>query len=180
MLDRVSSAGDLTGDAEDAIATMFCLAGPDMPDINEQDLRRHDKLNEITTTVGEALLGLQLHCAQCHDHKYDAISIADFYRLRPVFESAVPPMKRDRPVLTLTSVEDPPAARVHHRGDLDGAGHLSPSQLRGGRRRKGRSDSESQLLGRSGKPVAGEVSAPAFGRRDDPRRAVGRQRRPAR
>ncbi len=75
-------------DPQAAIATGFLLAGPDMPDINLKEERRHMVLNEITSTVGSVLLGLQLGCAQCHDHKYDPISQADFYRLRAVFEAA--------------------------------------------------------------------------------------------
>ncbi len=75
-------------DPHAAIATGFLLAGPDMPDINLRAERRHMVLNEITSTVGSALLGLQLGCAQCHDHKYDPISQADFYRLRAIFEPA--------------------------------------------------------------------------------------------
>jgi hypothetical protein len=71
------------------IATTFCLAGPDMPDINLQNERKHYLLNSITSTVGSVLLGLQLECAQCHDHKYDPISQADFYRFRAIFEPAV-------------------------------------------------------------------------------------------
>jgi hypothetical protein len=99
------------------IATMFVLAGPDMPDINDQLERRHNLLNEVTATVGSVLLGLQMGCAQCHDHKYDPISQADFYRLRAVFESAVPPLKRDVPVNTLTEQKDAPPARFWIRGD---------------------------------------------------------------
>ena len=60
----------------------FLLNGPDMPDINLQSERRHAFLNEATGTVGSVFLGLQFGCAQCHDHKYDAISQRDFYRLR--------------------------------------------------------------------------------------------------
>ena len=75
-------------DPQAAIATGFLLAGPDMPDINLKEERRHMLLNEITSTVSSALLGLQLGCAQCHDHKYDPLSQADFYRLRAVFETA--------------------------------------------------------------------------------------------
>ncbi|MEZ6137150.1 MAG: DUF1549 and DUF1553 domain-containing protein [Pirellulaceae bacterium] len=114
-------AGDLQ-DPASACATMFCLAGPDMPDLNEQDLRRHDKLNEITSTVGSVLLGLQMQCAQCHDHKYDAISQLDFYRLRGVFEDAVPAMKRDQPVLTLAQQSQPLTPRLYFRGELEAPG----------------------------------------------------------
>lgn len=115
-------AADLTGDEKDRIATMFCLAGPDMPDLNEQELRRHDKLNEITSTVGAALLGLQMHCAQCHDHKYDPISQADFYRLRGVFESAVPVLKRDQPIDRLAAQTSPISPRLYYRGELQNEG----------------------------------------------------------
>jgi hypothetical protein len=77
------------GDAAARIATAFCLSGPDMPDINSQDERKHNVLNELTSTVSSALLGLQMGCAQCHDHKYDPIGQHDFYRLRAVFAPSV-------------------------------------------------------------------------------------------
>lgn len=85
------------GDQLAKTATAFCLSGPDMPDINLQDERRHYLLNEITSTVGATLLGLQIGCAQCHDHKYDPISQADFYRMRALFEPAVR-VKRNRSI----------------------------------------------------------------------------------
>lgn len=117
-------AGDLLGKDEHAIATTFCLAGPDMPDINEQDLRRHDKLNEITATVGASLLGLQVGCAQCHDHKYDPISQADFYRLRSIFEPAIPELKRDKPIVSLASQSQPLSGHLYYRGELSGRGPM--------------------------------------------------------
>jgi len=107
-----------THDSAGRTAMMFCLSGPDMPDINSQDERRHSLLNEITSTVGAVFLGLQMECAQCHDHKYDPISQADFYRLRAVFEPAVQ-LKRYVSVDTLQ--EKPVAAPVSHlmiRGDF--------------------------------------------------------------
>lgn len=119
---RLQIAGDLIGSPDDRIATTFCLAGPDMPDLNEQDLRRHDKLNEITSTVGEVLLGLQLHCAQCHDHKYDPISQADFYRLRAIFEPAIPPLKRDVAITHFVAGASEVSPRFYHRGELEQPG----------------------------------------------------------
>ncbi len=88
---RLQIAGDLLEPDNEAasIATQFCISGPDMPDINSQDERRHTLLNEMTATVGEVILGMQLGCAQCHDHKYDPVSQADFYRLRAIFESSI-------------------------------------------------------------------------------------------
>lgn len=82
-------AGDeiASHDPDAVIATGFLLAGPDMPDINLQEERRHEFFNGMTANVGEVLLGLQLGCAQCHDHKADPISQYDFYRLRAFFDS---------------------------------------------------------------------------------------------
>jgi hypothetical protein len=52
-----------------AVATGFLMAGPDMVDINLADERRHNFLNEMTSTTGAVFLGLSVGCAQCHDHK---------------------------------------------------------------------------------------------------------------
>jgi hypothetical protein len=96
---------------------MFALAGPDMPDINDQAERRHNRLNELTATVGSVFLGLQMGCAQCHDHKYDPITQGDFYRLRAVFEPAVAELKRDKPYLVLAHQSAVEPARLWIRGD---------------------------------------------------------------
>jgi hypothetical protein len=89
-----------------------------MPDLNLQEERRHNVLNEMTSTVSAALLGLQLGCAQCHDHKYDPLSQADFYRLRAVFDTAElfkhPSLGR-----VLQAAKDPPkASYLMVRGDF--------------------------------------------------------------
>jgi hypothetical protein len=82
-------AGDLISpdDAASQVATGFLLCGPDMPDINLQEERRHTFLNGMAATVGEAFLGLRMGCAQCHHHRTDPISQFDFYRLRAYFDS---------------------------------------------------------------------------------------------
>ena len=115
-------AGDGDERTEQHIATMFCLAGPDMPDLNDQQLRRHDRLNDLTSTVGSVLLGLQFQCARCHDHKSDPISQADFYRLRAVFESSIPQLERDKPFNSFASMASTIPARFYFRGDLQQAG----------------------------------------------------------
>src|SRR6056297_2073868 len=112
-------------------ATRFCLSGPDMPDINLIEERRHSVLNELTATVGEVFLGLQIGCAQCHDHKYDAISQADFYRLRAIFEPAVS-LEKNCSLSTLK--ESFPFKRTSHlmlRGDFRSAGpEVKPGVIR--------------------------------------------------
>ncbi len=84
---RLQLAGDEAG-PENRVATGFLTCGPDMPDINLQEERRHSFMNEMTSTVGSVFLGLQIGCAQCHDHKFDPISQLDFYRLRAFFDPA--------------------------------------------------------------------------------------------
>ena len=88
-------AGDEIGNIgeSDTLATGFLLAGPDMPDINLSEERRHIVLNEITSTVGAVFMGLGVGCAQCHDHKFDPISQADFYRLRSFFDNMAFPKR---------------------------------------------------------------------------------------
>jgi hypothetical protein len=85
---RRQIAGDLVApnDPASTVATGFLLCGPDMPDINLQEERRHTVLNEMTGAVGEVFLGMQMGCAACHNHKFDPISQLDFYRLRAFFE----------------------------------------------------------------------------------------------
>jgi hypothetical protein len=70
---RLQIAGDESG-AASRVATGFLTCGPDMPDINLQEERRHSFMNEVTSTVGSVFLGLQVGCAQCHDHKFDPTS----------------------------------------------------------------------------------------------------------
>src|SRR5262249_48258855 len=38
-------------------------------------------------TLGKALLGLTLGCARCHDHKYDAVTMRDYYALYGILDS---------------------------------------------------------------------------------------------
>ncbi|MEO1528985.1 MAG: DUF1549 and DUF1553 domain-containing protein, partial [Planctomycetota bacterium] len=111
-------AGDILApnDPDAKLATAFCLSGPDMPDINSQIERKHVLLNEITSTVGAVFLSLQIGCAQCHDHKYDPISQADFYRLRAYFESAIK-LKANKSVAVLSANAADATPRMYARGD---------------------------------------------------------------
>jgi len=114
------------------LATGFLLSGPDMPDLNLQEERRHNVLNEITATVGASLLGLGLGCAQCHDHKYDPVSQADFYRMRAFFENTIHP-ERDQPLGHVIREPGSGPVPTHFmiRGDFRRAGpEVQPAFLR--------------------------------------------------
>jgi len=132
---RQQLAGDLLKPADPAamIATGFLLCGPDMPDINSQDERRHTLLNEMTSTVGAVFLAMQVGCAQCHDHKFDPVSQADFYRLRACFESM--DFFREHPLTNNLSeaTPDTPRGRVVCEGPMQ----RSYVWIRGDFRRQG-------------------------------------------
>lgn len=108
---------------QNKVATGFLFAGPDMPDVNLQDERLHLLLNNITSAVGGAFLGLTVGCAQCHDHPYDPVSQADFYRLRASFDN-MPKLVRDRqlPPSFVEAGGVAPASYVSIRGDYQRLG----------------------------------------------------------
>ena len=62
---RQQIAGDVLrpDDPQAAIATGFLLCGPDMPDLNLQEERRHVVLNEMTATVGSGVSGPAIRAA---------------------------------------------------------------------------------------------------------------------
>ncbi len=91
---REQIAGDVIApDNPDAvIATGFLAAGPwDFVGNKEnkapkfQRLARADDLDDMVTTVLTATVGLTVNCARCHNHKFDPIPQADYYRLWAVF-----------------------------------------------------------------------------------------------
>jgi hypothetical protein len=53
---------------------------------NYHNSNRNIWLDATVEHTGKALLGLTLNCARCHDHKYDPIPQADYYRFRAIFE----------------------------------------------------------------------------------------------
>ncbi|MFT7515693.1 MAG: hypothetical protein ACI9QL_004927, partial [Candidatus Omnitrophota bacterium] len=47
---------------------------------------RADRMDEIMQTVGASMLGMTVSCARCHNHKFDPITIKDYYSLTAVFQ----------------------------------------------------------------------------------------------
>ena len=81
----------LAGDAFDAdAATGFLVGGPvdrvKSPDPGLTANQRADELHDIVSTTSTAFLGLTVGCARCHDHKFDPVSQADYYRLKAALE----------------------------------------------------------------------------------------------
>jgi len=48
----------------------------------------HLTIQDTIDTLGQSVLGLSLGCARCHDHKFDAISMNDYYGLYGIFDSS--------------------------------------------------------------------------------------------
>ncbi len=44
-------------------------------------------IQDTIDTLGQSVLGLSLGCARCHDHKFDPVSVADYYALYGIFDS---------------------------------------------------------------------------------------------
>ena len=131
---KLQIAGDeyKPGDDWATLATGFLLAGPDMPDINSQEERRHVVLSDITSTIGSALMGLTMNCAQCHDHPYDPVSQADFYRLQAFFSNSIYPKGGQQLGYVIQEPgKQPPRTFVMMRGDFRDAGpEVAPWFLR--------------------------------------------------
>jgi len=47
----------------------------------------HLTIQDTIDNLGQAVLGLSLGCARCHDHKFDPLSMADYYALYGIFDS---------------------------------------------------------------------------------------------
>ena len=85
---REQLAGDGMGVGE---ALGFLVAGPHVPaaTVGQEPSAirqaRADRMDEIMQTVGASLLGVTMSCARCHNHKFDPISIQDYYSMTAVF-----------------------------------------------------------------------------------------------
>lgn len=80
-------AGDelYPGDLNALVATGYLRHG--IYEYNQRDVRTHRSvlLADITDTTGDAMLGMGMGCARCHDHKFDPILQKDYYRLQAFF-----------------------------------------------------------------------------------------------
>ncbi|HEV7222542.1 MAG TPA: DUF1549 and DUF1553 domain-containing protein, partial [Pirellulales bacterium] len=47
----------------------------------------HLTLEDTIDTTGRAFLGLSLRCSRCHDHKFDPLTVEDYYGLYGIFAS---------------------------------------------------------------------------------------------
>jgi hypothetical protein len=72
-------------DPQARVATGFHRHYPDESNARNLFQRRQEILDDITDTTGAVFTGLTYGCARCHNHKFDPILHADYYRLQAFF-----------------------------------------------------------------------------------------------
>jgi hypothetical protein len=92
---REQIAGDVLWpmDADAIIAMGFLATGPwdesSLRDIREdsidREIARYIDRDDMVTTAMSTFISSTVHCARCHDHKFDQISQQDYYALQAVF-----------------------------------------------------------------------------------------------
>ena len=80
-------AGDELPDVspETMIATGFHRLGPWDDEPADALTDRYDQLDDLVRTNSEAFLGLTLGCARCHNHKFEALTAADYYSMVAIY-----------------------------------------------------------------------------------------------
>ena len=88
-------AGDVLfpDSADGVIATGFIAAGPwdfvghvELPESKTDGLiARYNDRDDMVMNTMSTFLSLTVHCARCHDHKFDPISQEEYYGLQAVF-----------------------------------------------------------------------------------------------
>src|SRR5205807_1716753 len=101
---RAQLAGDVLfpDDPGAVVALGFLATGPwdesSLRDIRDdtidRQIARYLDRDDIVTTVMSTFVSTTVHCARCHDHKFDPIPQQDYYALQAVFAATD---KADRP-----------------------------------------------------------------------------------
>lgn len=75
----------------------------------------HLTIQDTIDTLGQSVLGLSLGCARCHDHKFDAVSMRDYYGLYGIFDSsryAFPGSEQKQKMRSMAALEPPGQAHA--------------------------------------------------------------------
>lgn len=88
-------AGDELPDADAStqIAMGYFRLGPwdDEPADPAED--QFDQLDDLVSTTSQVFLGLTLGCARCHNHKFEPLTMHDYYRMVAVFHPLQRPQR---------------------------------------------------------------------------------------
>ena len=133
---RLQMAGDVLrpDDPSAVAATGFLVAGGfDSVGQTQQSaparaIVRADEIEDVVGTVSQAFLGLTVHCARCHDHKFDPIRQAEYYRIASALDG-VRAADRELPgpakaKAYAVKARDAGPVRVHLRGNPGSPGDV--------------------------------------------------------
>jgi Protein of unknown function (DUF1553)/Protein of unknown function (DUF1549)/Planctomycete cytochrome C/BNR repeat-like domain len=126
-------AGDELPDrtTDTVIATGLLRLGTWNDEPNDPEEYKYERLEDLVQVTSTAFLGVTVKCARCHDHKFDPIPQADYYRLAAAFwPGPIEPRARELlggptrdelgdEVLGWTDVtRDPAPLHLLHKGEL--------------------------------------------------------------
>jgi hypothetical protein len=104
-------AKSIAEERENRIATGFLALGAhDLQNLSHEQFVMDGIDDQIDVTT-RAFLGLSVACARCHDHKYDPITVRDYYALAGVFYSTTM------------------LPGVAHQRESGGGGYVNPEKL---------------------------------------------------
>jgi Protein of unknown function (DUF1553)/Protein of unknown function (DUF1549)/Planctomycete cytochrome C len=80
-------AGDEIPDSnkQSVIATGFLRLGTWNDEPNDPGDYQYERLEDLIHTTSSAFIGMTVKCARCHEHKFDAITQEDYYRMGTAF-----------------------------------------------------------------------------------------------
>ncbi len=147
--------------AEQLIATGFLAIGT--KSVNEANARQFalDLADEQIDTVSQALLGVTVACARCHDHKFDPIPQSDYYALAGIFLST------DTRYGTFFAAQNRSATELIELPQAGGRARVAACAVAAGARSKSRPNSTS--CSRKRNELADATFKPAAGGNRNPR-----------
>ncbi len=125
---------NLSPDAIEKIAaTGFLRMAPDGTGAMNDRAAQNASIADTLKIVSTAFYGVTIGCAQCHDHRYDPITQADYYRLRAIFEPGFNTKSWKTPagrlVSLLTDEERAAAAKVEEEAKKIDAARIQKQEL---------------------------------------------------
>jgi hypothetical protein len=73
------------GNEQALIATGFMANYPDNSNSRDLVQRKYQITTDVVDTIGQGVLATTWNCARCHDHKFDKISMKDYYGIQAFF-----------------------------------------------------------------------------------------------
>jgi hypothetical protein len=142
---KLQLAGDLYEDTshDDLVATGFIGLGPKYYNRGRLDVKAEEWADQVDTVM-RTFQGLTVGCARCHDHKFDPITMEDYYGVAGVFASTdLVNVAYDKPADQVTEedmkahrftahiVKDGKAEDLHvfQRGNVDQKGEVVPRRF---------------------------------------------------